>query len=185
MHPSTLLSPQLELLRPLLPIGKAQLVATLEARQQPWIEDPSNQNHDYTRPRIRAQLAQCPEREALSQRAYAVTNQLLKFRKLLEKNLAGKLTEALSIDDNGANLLTEHFVQLAPEYGLRTICHLSQIIGKRSHNPRTEKLERFYAQLLAQIKTQKNTRLSFAGCIYHLQPKHGRIRVQTEITRAS
>lgn len=36
--------PDLRILRPLLTLPKARLIATLQARKQEWIEDPSNKN---------------------------------------------------------------------------------------------------------------------------------------------
>ena len=46
--------PGLLLLRPLLPVAKARLETTLEARGQRWIEDPSNRNEAYDRAQLRA-----------------------------------------------------------------------------------------------------------------------------------
>lgn len=44
----------LRLLRPLLPVAKRRLVATLEAVGQAWIEDPSNRDRRFERARLRA-----------------------------------------------------------------------------------------------------------------------------------
>jgi tRNA(Ile)-lysidine synthetase-like protein len=44
------------LLRPLLAIRKARLQATLEALDQPWIEDPSNRDERFERVRVRRAL---------------------------------------------------------------------------------------------------------------------------------
>jgi len=44
------------LLRPLLALSKTELTAMLKQGGQPWIEDPSNQNPDYMRNRIRQAL---------------------------------------------------------------------------------------------------------------------------------
>ncbi len=41
------------LLRPLLGISRARIVATLEALRQPWIEDPSNEDTRFARVRLR------------------------------------------------------------------------------------------------------------------------------------
>ncbi len=45
--------PGLRLLRPLLDVPKARLLATLRARSQPWIEDPSNHDPTFARARLR------------------------------------------------------------------------------------------------------------------------------------
>ena len=46
----------MRLLRPLLGVAKTRLVATLAARGQPWIEDPSNANPRFGRTRVRDAL---------------------------------------------------------------------------------------------------------------------------------
>ncbi len=45
--------PEARVLRPLLPIPKARLIATCRARGQDWIEDPSNRNGKFERVRVR------------------------------------------------------------------------------------------------------------------------------------
>lgn len=45
--------PGVELVRPLLRIPKENLVALLQEVQQPWFEDPSNEDDDFTRSRLR------------------------------------------------------------------------------------------------------------------------------------
>lgn len=47
---------EINLVRPLLQVAKARLVATLKARGQPWIEDPSNDNDRFDRVRLRQQM---------------------------------------------------------------------------------------------------------------------------------
>lgn len=46
----------LELVRPLLPFPHERLVATLQARNLPWIEDPSNENGRFLRVKVRKLL---------------------------------------------------------------------------------------------------------------------------------
>lgn len=46
-----------DLLRPLLDVPKSRLIATLQLRGAAWIEDPTNQNMDFERPRLRQALA--------------------------------------------------------------------------------------------------------------------------------
>jgi len=43
----------MRILRPLLPVPKTRLIATLQAAQLPWIEDPSNRDHWFRRARLR------------------------------------------------------------------------------------------------------------------------------------
>jgi tRNA(Ile)-lysidine synthase len=47
---------EINIVRPLLGVPKARLIATLEARQQPWIDDPSNDNSRFDRVRLRQHM---------------------------------------------------------------------------------------------------------------------------------
>lgn len=65
------------LVRPLLDIPKARLIATLRARGVEWIEDPSNTRLDQERPRMRA-LLRGIEQEGLTATAIARSAQRLR-----------------------------------------------------------------------------------------------------------
>lgn len=45
------------ILRPMLDIERSTLRTYLKAKQQPWLEDPTNQNQHYLRPRVRQGIA--------------------------------------------------------------------------------------------------------------------------------
>ena len=53
------------LLRPLLTTPKDRLCATLNAASQPWLEDPSNENEDFERVRIRNSIPNLAARSIL------------------------------------------------------------------------------------------------------------------------
>ncbi len=65
------------LVRPLLDVSKARLIATLRARGATWIDDPSNTRLDQERPRLRALLARL-EQEGLAAPAIARSAQRLR-----------------------------------------------------------------------------------------------------------
>jgi tRNA(Ile)-lysidine synthase len=77
MQAKRALSPTVTLLRPLLNLPHSALVDYLVARNQRWIEDPSNQNRAYDRVKVRQWLQQPPldimsaERLAMSAQALA------------------------------------------------------------------------------------------------------------------
>ncbi|WP_051329023.1 tRNA lysidine(34) synthetase TilS [Geminicoccus roseus] len=58
---------RIRILRPLLHLPKAQLVAELQARGIPWVEDPSNRDQRFARARLRRQGG-LPERAAAEAR---------------------------------------------------------------------------------------------------------------------
>jgi tRNA(Ile)-lysidine synthase len=84
------------LLRPLLGIAKAELVAWLAARGQPWIADPSNDNPGFERVRLRAAVT--PETAA---RDAAALHRLGLERRRLEADAARRLAQSLVLHDAG------------------------------------------------------------------------------------
>jgi len=175
----------IQLLRPFLPIPKSRLIATLQAQNQSWIEDPSNRNPNYTRNRIRAAMEATGNRESISERTYLVTKAFSEFRNILENNTASKLTLCTSIQADGSIIINSNaFLELEPEYGLRIIASIVKKIGKGEHNPRTEKMERFYKVLCEDIITKSRKKRSFAHCIFQISPKKEGIIVSEEIRRS-
>ena len=186
MQPAKALTAKVQLLRPLLPVSKARLVATLKAQDQPWVEDPSNHNMAYTRPHIRAQLAACENREDILQRAYEVTKAFSHFRAILEKQAETKLAACISTQDKySLTLSADAFSALEPEYGLRALASISLRVGGKQRKPRTEKLERFYLQTREDIASKSTKKRSFAGCLFAFKPKSDSILVTPERNAAS
>ena len=170
------------LLRPLLPIAKARLIATLEARGQEWIEDPSNQSPNYTRNRIRALIDATGNADSICERAYAISERLGAFRSALERKTQAKIDECVTYKEDGSAALDcAAFLALEPEYGLRVITALVIKIGQGEYKPRTEKLERFYAQLCKDIQAGSAKKRSFAHCMFTPYLKKGFIIVRAEI----
>jgi tRNA(Ile)-lysidine synthase len=86
----------IELLRPLLDLTKADLVAYLEATGASWIEDPSNQSSEFERVRLRAERPS-RERMGLSDRALALTaRRLARAADALEWSTDAYMTELMA-----------------------------------------------------------------------------------------
>ena len=84
------------LVRPLLDIPKARLIATLQSRGATWVEDPSNARLDHERPRMRALLARL-EQEGLAAPAIARTAQRLRRAEEALQFADGRFVEDLEI----------------------------------------------------------------------------------------
>jgi tRNA(Ile)-lysidine synthase len=78
------LSPGISLLRPMLAVSRAEVLAYLSSLHQPFREDSSNASSAFTRNRIRHELLPLLEREY----APALRDSLLRLSKLAEENQA-------------------------------------------------------------------------------------------------
>jgi tRNA(Ile)-lysidine synthase len=162
------------LLRPLLGVAKAELIATLQAAGQDWVEDPTNDNLAYTRNRLRHGLAG----EGLEARALQVTAALGKFRNTLEYKLASQLTGAVSLYPEGYGVMhLEAFLKLPRELGLSALSDLTQTLSGNATQPRTEKLMRMYEEICGGDLGRKRT---FGGLVFIAQPKKQQLVVCRE-----
>jgi tRNA(Ile)-lysidine synthase len=133
-------------LRPLLDVPRARLVATLRARGQAWIEDPSNSDRRYARVRARdvwphlAPLGITPARLAATARSMA------RARAALETQVHEWLARACRFDPAGYAVLTPALLRDAPaEIGLRALAAILMAVGGGGYPPRLEGLERLWA----------------------------------------
>lgn len=151
------------LLRPLLTIPKARLVATLEARGQQWIEDPSNEDRNYLRVQARELLRDMPLDGLSPERLAATARRMARVRSLLDDETAKLLDASVEMAEAGyARLNTAPLGQANEEIALRTLSRLVASIGGRPYPPRLEGLER----LLGDIKSSDFTGATLAGCLF-------------------
>jgi tRNA(Ile)-lysidine synthase len=110
------------LLRPLLDIPKARLVATLRAAEVPFADDPSNRDPRFTRARLRALMPELAE-EGLDARRLALLAQRLKRADAaVEAAVARARTElSLAADPDTIAFDAKGYAGLAAEVGLRLI----------------------------------------------------------------
>jgi tRNA(Ile)-lysidine synthase len=135
------------LLRPLLPIPRAQLTATLEARAVPWIDDPSNLDSRFERARLRksgvvssaAGDRHGRARAARDRRLAAAAVELLEFG----------LPDAIAIDRAG-------FARLGRDVAEALLSRVVQAIGSRDYPPRRERTERAAARLSLGVSRGKS-----------------------------
>ncbi|MBI4184438.1 MAG: tRNA lysidine(34) synthetase TilS [Proteobacteria bacterium] len=136
------------LLRPLLGFSRRRLEASLRARGQEWIEDPSNQDLRFARVRLRVARAALA-REGLSvARLAATAGRMARARAALEEAVAALLAGAASLFPAGfCRLDAAPFAGVAEEVGLRALGRALAVVGGAEHGPRLERLERLYAAL--------------------------------------
>jgi len=155
------------LIRPLLEIPKARLVATLKAARIPFLEDPSNQDPRFARARLR-QLASALAREGLDAKRLAV---LARRLGRAEAALAAATDAALahlcrkgSTEPREAVMDAREFAELPAEIGLRALGRVIGTIG-REGPVELGKLERLWEAVLRSGSARVRLRRTLAGAM--------------------
>jgi tRNA(Ile)-lysidine synthase len=149
-----------QVLRPLLDVPRARLRATLAARGQDWIEDPSNADPAYARVRLRG-LAPLLAAEGMnSARLAATAARLGRARAALDGDTARAAAALTRLDPAGfARLDGAGFARLPDEIALRLLARLLAVIGGEPLPPRHPALLR-----LADTLRAGSGGATLAGC---------------------
>jgi tRNA(Ile)-lysidine synthase len=163
-------------LRPLLDVSKARLVATLEAANIDFISDPSNLDPRFERVRLRESAAALtalgltPEAIALSAR------RLRRAREAVESAAREFLNRHSEMSEAGYAVLNRDALAAAPqEIALRALAQLIAAIGGTEVPPRLVKLE----ALLAAIEVQPDKSHTLGRC--RIAPIKGRLGIFREV----
>jgi tRNA(Ile)-lysidine synthase len=142
--------PAVRLLRPLLAVPRERLRATLRARDQAWIEDPSNRDERYARIRVRRLLAATSDGEAHAAALARSASELGRFRAIHERKIADVLARAAQVFAEGyARLDTATLAAVEPGIGWRGLAALLAAIGGLDHLPRGQSVRDLHGDLCA------------------------------------
>jgi tRNA(Ile)-lysidine synthase len=150
-------TPDVRLLRPLLPVPRERLTATLVQRGVAWIDDPSNLDQRFERARLRRQgvAAARPDDARAGE----------------EERLAGAALDVLELDGSVA-LDRSAFVRLSAGLRRRLLSRVVQGVGGGDHPPRRDRLERAVARLAGAVERGKSGRgadFTLSGCQFVLR----------------
>ncbi len=138
------------LIRPLLPIARARLRATLIERRQSWIEDPSNENPAHARVRMRRLMPVLAANGADAVRLAATAARLARARAALDDQVAALLAAAAEVFPAGYVRLDSARLMSAPdEVSLRALARCFTTVGGGDYAPRLERLERLHGAIRA------------------------------------
>lgn len=138
------------LLRPLLSVPKSALEATLRARGQDWIEDPSNASDAFARVRMRRLMPGLAGEGMTAARLAATAGRLGRARAALDDATAALAARCAGLFPAGYAWLDLHPYRAAPvETALRCLAHLLRTVGGGAYTPRLERLERLHQGLAA------------------------------------
>jgi tRNA(Ile)-lysidine synthase len=151
----------LRLLRPLLPVPRAALQATLAAAGQPWLEDPSNRAPSFARTRLRG--AARLDVDALVAKAGRAGHR----RAANDDRLASWLAAHARADPAGFVTLEGNALRCAPTRLVAPALRRAlAAVGVRIYPPRSIRLARLLAAARAQGRWRDRT---LAGCRILLQ----------------
>lgn len=183
----------LRLVRPLLAMPKARLVAFLEAEGQQYLQDPSNRNPAFERSRIRMEIevditsgSTCRRRAASESEAGESRPHVLHelranaaTRMARERELVALLARAVALHPAGFALLDPAPIAAAGEFGERALGRTLMVLSGAVYPVRGERLRRL-REALSETPLRAHT---LGGCRF--VPWRGRVLVLREVARAA
>lgn len=137
-----------KLYRPLLSIGKERLLKTLDEFKQRWISDPSNENENFTRIKVR-KLLENSEIEGLDRDKLAATaEKMSRVKSLLDELTDQAESDYVQLNPLGYAELSQYFYEnLHEEISLRLLSRLLKKISGGTHPTRYQKLLSLYESI--------------------------------------
>lgn len=150
MRPERRLEEGVALVRPFLAVGRDRLRSTLSAAGLGWIEDPSNADPRFARPRLRA-LAPALAAEGLEADSLATAaRRLARADAAIETATDALAAAALRPHAGGfAAIAFAPLFDAPEEIALRLLGRAIGAVGGEPYGPRHDRLERLVAELLA------------------------------------
>jgi len=167
----------IRILRPLLPIRKMRLVATLQAAGASWSEDPSNQNDRFRRVTMR-QAAPALGRIGLTPATLAGTAaRLSRAANALDVYADRLIAGSVLIHPGGyLDVDMDQFAAEPEEVALRALARLLRAMTGATYVPRLERLERLWRDVLAATASGTRMHRTLAGVVLHLPVATGSAR---------
>lgn len=166
------------LCRPLLAVAKDRLEATLQHMNQPWIEDPSNQDEAYTRIKVRNLLKQNNIEGLNAERMAQTAARMGRVQSLLLSLTEGLFQECVTYFPEGyAEVKLRPLLSAHEEIALRCLASLNRRISGGKYAPRLMRLEALYDRL----KSPDFPGQTLGGCL--ISPlQNNRIMISREVS---
>ena len=168
------------LLRPLLPVPREALRATLARRGQPWIDDRSNRDMHHARPRLAHALAHLGAEGLSAARLARSASRAARDRAALDRLVGDLLATCAHPSSAGFVTLDPDALRRAPPaLALRVLgCAVTTVSGA-PHPPRLKRLERLADRVLGE----RGSAATLGGC--RVVPRDGRLIVCREPAAAA
>jgi tRNA(Ile)-lysidine synthase len=157
----------LTLIRPLLQVAKADLVALLRREGEPFAKDPSNLNERYARARLRRQAADLGALGLTSTRLAATATHLARAAEALDA-MADRFFRTSCLFRAGhsiAELDPRALAGLPEEIALRVLSRCLVLIGDLEHPPRLERVEALRAAVLRSLASGERFKRTAGGVV--------------------
>ncbi len=137
------------ILRPALGLTRLELQDYLRQTGVEWVEDPSNDNDEFDRVRLRKWLADAPKFGINSERVDRTIANMQRVRDFLENETlqASKALLQFSPFNVEAQIDRARILALHPEIALRLLSQACQYYGGSSYKPRLASLEKLLAAI--------------------------------------
>lgn len=169
------------LLRPLLGFAKQDLIDVCEEHDIAYVNDPTNENSAYMRPRLRA-AQEVLEAEGLSPKRLAATAQRLARARSALEDLTDYFFEQIQkpSDDGGVAFDYDGFAKLPEEIVLRIVLKSIEILNpSEDYGPRLERVEDLVSRILGGGEFKSAT---LAGCLFAIKRKENLFTVTKELS---
>jgi len=133
--------------RPLLNIARDELRAHLTALDQPWLEDPMNDDSAFDRVKIRKAREALADAGLTAARIAAAAGHLGRARAALDVMTEAVLERAARRTQSGVALDPAALAAAPREIGLRALAALLMAVSGQPYRPRFESLERLFDRL--------------------------------------
>lgn len=168
------------IIRPLLDIPKQDIISYCDKNKISYVQDPSNENEDYMRPRLRQSMAVLAQEGLTNKRLAMTAKRLARARKSLEI-LAAAAYGACVREEAPSHVIMD-FAELRKqpeEIGFRVVQKaLESLRAEESYNVRMEKFEELFESLWNTPNTFKPRTLG--GCIFALKDKNTALYITKE-----
>ena len=176
----------LQLVRPLLDLPKARLVATLDAAGLTFADDPSNRDPRFTRPRLRKLMPALAEEGLDARRLAQLARRLRRAEATIEIAVAAAAAAISQSSPDGGPIVfdADKFARLPAEVALRLIGGAVTRMGDEGP-VRLGRLEALYEALIAAMQGPAAVRLrrTLAGALVTLA--QGRLVVERAPPRSA
>lgn len=154
---------QLAIMRPLLGVPKARLVATLVAAGADWCEDPSNESRAFERVRMRQAAAVLGEVGIDAASLGLSARRAARARDALNAGVATAESRVLAVNDGAfARLSRAGFARLPEELRVRMLGRVLFAFGGQEEPPQLAQLETLVGELAG---AGKGWRTTLGGCL--------------------